>query len=99
MGDRIQVLDRTHVANPNPFLTGDLKSGVIALTLGTERINGLKGDTIPVDGEPVVIGDGNVLGTATVLLAVMESWMITGTGGNAFGKLERAAELLARTVL
>lgn len=62
MRDSIKVSGTVAVANPRAFLIGRLKAGIIALTLGTQRVNGFELYSIPVNGKPVIIGNGDIFG-------------------------------------
>ena len=97
VGDGVEIRGAAAVADPEPFPPGALEAGVIALTLGTESIDPLKAETISVNGETVVVGNGLVLGAAAVLLAVVPVLVVTGTLPS-FGSAEGAAVFLTNPV-
>ena len=84
--------------NPKPGLAGVLEAGVIAFAFGTERVGALEGGAGSVDGEAVIVRDGDVFGAAAVFPAVIPILVIAGAYAG-FGLAEGAAELLAGTTV
>ena len=94
MGNGVEVFDGFTVSDPKALLAGGLKAGIVAFALGSQGIDGLKSDGAPIDGEPVVVGDGDVFGAAPVFLAVIPIFMVTRTR-IGFGVFVRATEFLS----
>lgn len=93
MSERIEILRAVVVAHPKAFLTSGFESGVVALALGAQSINGFEMCTLPVDGKPVIIRDGDIFGAAAIFLTIVPVCVVTGTftGCRAF---EGAAKFL-----
>lgn len=98
MGDGVEIGSTGAVADPEAFLAGSLKAGIVSLTLGTKGIGTLEGETIPVNGEAVRGRNGFILGTAPVFLAVVPVLMIAGTL-RGFGLTEGTAEFLPESTV
>lgn len=82
--------------NPKPGLAGVPEARVIAFAFGTKGVGTLEGSAGSVNGKSVIVGDGDIPGTAAVLLAVVPILVIAGAHAG-FGIAERAAELLPGT--
>ena len=96
MGQRIEVCRAGSVTHPQPFLSRRLKAGIVTLTLCTQGIDTLKTQAFPVNGKPVVIGNGLVFRAAPVFLSIVPVFVVAGAN-TGFGLAEGAAEFLART--
>ncbi len=57
MSQRIQVGGAGGVTDPKALLPGRLKTRVVALAFGAQRIGALEMRAFPVNGEPIVIWD------------------------------------------
>lgn len=68
-------------------------SSIVTLTFCTQSIDTLKTQASPVNGKSVVCWNGLILGTATVLLAVIPVIVIAGAN-TGFGLAEGAAVFL-----
>ena len=79
--------------NPKSGLAGVLEAGVIAFAFGAEGVGALEGSTGSVDGEAVIVRDGDVFGAAAVLLTVVPISVIAGALAG-LGLAEGTAELL-----
>ena len=77
--DGVQIGSAVAVTNPKTLLAGTLKAGIIPLAFRAERVNALETQAISINGKTVIIGDGLVLCTAAVFLAVVPAFMVTGT--------------------
>lgn len=84
--------------NPQTLLAGSLKARIVTLTFGTESVSSLEGKAVTVNGKTVIIGNGNVLGTAPVFLAVVPVLVIAGAG-RGFGLTERTVEFLVGSAI
>ena len=93
MSQCVEISSTAAISNPEPFLTRCLKAGVITLTLCTQGIDTLKMQAFPVNGKSVVCWNGLILGTATVLLAVIPVLVVAGAN-TGFGMAEGAAVFL-----
>ena len=93
VGDGIEVGGTFLAAHPKPFLSSGLETGVIAFAFGAQGVHGLEADAGAIDGQAVIIWDGDVLGTAPVLFAIVPVFVVTWTGGG-FGQFEWAGEFL-----
>ena len=82
--------------NPKSGLAGVLEAGVIAFAFRSKSVGTLEGSTGSVDGESVIVGDGDILGAAAVLLAVVPILVIAGAFAG-FRIAEGTAELLSCT--
>lgn len=98
MSDGIEVFSAPAVMNPKSGLTGILEAGIIKFAFGTESVGALEGGAGSVDGEAVVIRDGDVFGAAAVLLAVVPILVIAGALAGS-GLTEGTAELLTGTTV
>ena len=95
MSGRVKVLSGSKIAHPEALLAGSLETGIVRLTLGTQRIDGFERDRSAVNGKAVVVRNGDVFGAATVFLAVVPAFVITGTDGiGRMGTLKGTAKLL-----
>ena len=94
MSKRIQVGGAAGVTDPKALLIGSLKARMVAFTFGTQSISVFELRALPVNGKPVAIGDRFVFGAASVFLAVVPVFVVTGAGAG-FGLAERTAKLLA----
>ena len=90
----VQVGGAVCVTNPETLLAGSLKAGVITFTFGAQSISLLEAGAFPVNGKSVSIWNGFVLCAASVLLAVVPIFVVTGTRAG-YGLTKRAAKLLA----
>ena len=54
--------------NPKPGLAGVLEARVIAIAFGTKGLGTLEGSAGSVNGESVIVGAGDIPGTAAVFL-------------------------------
>lgn len=68
-------------------------SSIVTLTFCTQSIDTLKMQAFPVNGKSVVCWNGLILGTATVLLAVIPVLVVSGAN-TGFGLAEGAAVFL-----
>lgn len=68
-------------------------SSIVTLTFCTQSIDTLKTQAFPVNGKSVVCWNGLILGTATVLLAVIPVLVVAGAN-TGFGLAEGAAVFL-----
>lgn len=75
MSNGVEIFSGFAVFNPKPLLSGGFETGVVSLTFGTQSINRLKSVGIPVDGKPVIIGNGDVFSTAGAL-AFMKAFVV-----------------------
>lgn len=98
MGNCVEIFGAVAVVDPQAFLPGAFESGIIPFALRAESIDALKAQTITVNGEAVVVGDGFVPGTASVFLTVVPVFMLTGTLA-CFGLAERAAIFLTSSAV
>ena len=96
--DGVQIGSAVAVTNPKTLLAGTLKAGIIPLAFRAERVNALETQAISINGKTVIIGDGLVLCTAAVFLAVVPVFVAAGTFAG-FGLAEGAAEFLAGTII
>ena len=96
MGQCVEVCRAGAVAHPQPFLSRRLKAGIVTLTLCTQGIDTLKTQAFPVNGKSVVCWNGLILGAASVLLAVVPVFVVTGAN-TGFGLAEGAAIFLPDT--
>ena len=94
MGQCVEIRGAAAIANPETFLAGSFKAGVVALTLGTQGIGTLESEAVSVNGEAVIGGQCDILGTAAVLFAVVPVFVAAGANAG-FGLAEGAAEFLA----
>ena len=94
MSQGVQIGGAACVPNPETFLAGSLKAGVVTFTFGAQSISPLETGAFPVNGKPVGIRDGFVFGTASVFLAIVPVFVVTGAA-TGFGLAERTAKLLA----
>lgn len=78
VSNRVQIGGAVEVANPKTFLAGTLKAGIVTLALGSESVDTLEAETVAVNGKTVVVGNVLVLCTATVFLAVVPIFVVTG---------------------
>ena len=98
MGKRVQVCDGGFVSYPHPFLPCVFKPGIVTFAFCAEGVIAFKVSAVPVDGEAKVVRNGNVLGAATVLSAIVKVFVVAGAIG-ILGCFQRAAELLARSAV
>lgn len=98
MRDGVQVGGTVSIPNPKALLTGGLKTGVVTLALGAQGIDRFEVYAVPVDGKPVIVRNGDILGATSVLLAIVPISMITGAA-TGFGTFEGTAELLSGAVV
>ena len=96
MGPRIEVRRAGAVAHPQPFLTCGFEAGIVALALRPQGVDTFKTQAFPVNGKPVVIGNGLVFRAAPVLLAVIPVFVAAGTN-TGLGSAEGAAVFLPGT--
>lgn len=76
VSNRIQILYSIKTVNPKSFLPCLLKTRVITLGFSSESINLLKGNTLAVNGKPVIIGKSNIFCTAAAFLAFVPIFVI-----------------------
>ena len=93
MGYCVEISSTAAISNPKSFLTRCLKTGIVTLTFCTQSIDTLKMQAFPVNGKSVVCWNGLILGTATVLLAVIPVLVVAGAN-TGFGLAEGAAVFL-----
>ena len=93
MSQGIQIGGAASITNPEAFLTGNLKAGVVTFTFGAQCISPLETGAFPVNGKPVGIRYGSVFGAAFVFLAIVPVFVVTGAA-TCFGLAERTAKLL-----
>ena len=98
MSNGVEIGSTVAVMNPQPLLPGSLKAGVVTLTFGTESVSSLERKAVTINGKTVVIGNGDVLGAASVFLAVVPVFVIAGAG-RGFGLSERTTEFLAGSAI
>ena len=55
MGQCIQISSAAAVANPKALLAGSFKTGIVALTFGTQSVSPLETVGIPVNGKTMVL--------------------------------------------
>ena len=79
MSQRIQVGGAGGVTDPKALLPGRLKTRVVALAFGAQRIGALEMRAFPVNGEPIVIWDRLVFCAASVFLAIVPVFVVGGT--------------------
>ena len=96
MSQRIEVCRAGSIAHPQPFLTCGFEAGIVTLTLRPQGVSPLKTQAFPVNGKPVVIGNGLVFRAAPVLLAVIPVFVAAGTN-TGLGSAEGAAVFLPGT--
>ena len=94
VGQCIKISGAAAVADPETFLAGSFKAGVVALTLGAQGIGALESEAVPVNGEAVIGGQCDILGTAAVLFAVVPVFVAAGANAGS-GLTEGTAEFLA----
>lgn len=92
----IQVRSAACAANPKPLLTGRLETGVVTLAFCAQGVKPLEAEAVPVNREPIVVGQRFIFGTAPIFLPIVPIFMITGAAAS-FGLPERAAEFLSDT--
>ena len=97
MSNSIKIRGGVSVSNPQAFLTGRLKAGVVTLTLGTESVNRLKFSSFTVYGKPVIIGDCDIFST-TGVLPFMKVLVTYGTIVFGTCALEWATEFLLGSI-
>ena len=90
----IQIGGAVCVTNPETFLAGSLKAGIVTFTFGTQCISPLETGAFPINGKSVGIRDGFVFRAASVFLAIVPVFVVTGAA-TGFGLAERTAKLLA----
>ena len=93
MSHRVEIFSAAPVANPKPFLPGTFEAGIVPFTFRTQSIDSFELQTVPVNGETIIIGDRLVLGTAAIFLAVVPVFVVTGTLAG-FSLTERTAVFL-----
>lgn len=71
-------------------------SSIVTLTFCTQSIDTLKTQAFPVNGKSVVCWNGLILGTATVLLAVIPVIVIAGAN-TGFGLAEGGSSISAES--
>ena len=98
MSQRVQVGGAVSVTDPKLFLLGCLKTRVVTFAFGMQLIGALKTRTTSVNGEPVVIWDRLVFCAASVFLAIVPVFVVTGTGVE-FRVPKRTTKLLAQVPL
>ena len=95
---RVQVGSTVCVTNPKTFLAGSLEAGVVTFAFGAQGIRAFEVGAVPVNGKSVGIWDSFVFGAASVFLAIVPVFVVTGAAVG-FGLAERTTELLARTAM
>ena len=90
VGQRIEVCRAGSIARPQPFLTCGFEAGIVTLTLCTQGGCSLETEAAAVNGKPVIVWNGLILGAAPVLLAVVPVFVAAGTFAG-FGLAEGAA--------
>ena len=93
MSQRIEVCRAGSIAHPQPFLTCGFEARIVTLALCTQGVCSLETEAATVNGKSVVCWNGLILGTATVLLAVIPVLVIAGAN-TGFGLAEGAAVFL-----
>ena len=79
MRNGVEIFSRLSVSDPKSFLGGGFELGVIPLTLCSQGIDRLKGNGIPLDGEPVIIRQCHIFCTACGFGTLVETFMTAWT--------------------
>ena len=95
MGNGVKVFGRLSASDPEPFLRGSLKSGIVSLALCSQRINRLKGNGIPLDRKSVVIRKCHIFGAACCFGTLVEAFVTARTVMQMRGALIRTAIFLS----
>ena len=93
MSQCVEICRTCAVTHPQSFLTCGFEAGIVALALRPQGVSPLKTQAFPVNGKSVVCWNGLILGTATVLLAVIPVLVVAGAN-TGFGLAEGAAVFL-----
>ncbi len=93
MSNNIQIRNRLDISYPHPLLPATLEVGVIPLILSAQRVHRRERYAVSVDGEAVIIRNGNVLCAVAMLLAVIPILLIARTFAG-FGVFKRTVEFL-----
>lgn len=93
----VEIFGRFSIANPKAFLPGGFESRVVAFTFSSERVDRLEVVGVSVDGKPIIIWDGDVLG-ATGVFAFFETLVIAWAIITVTGTFEGTAKLLPCSV-
>ena len=94
----IEIGSACAISYPQSLLTCGLEAGIVAFAFGAQRVDALELQAVTVNGKAVGVRDRFVLGTASVLLAVVPVWVVTGAL-SGFGLTERAAEFLSKAAV
>ena len=94
----VQIGGAVGVTDPEAFLAGSLKAGVVTFTFRAQGISAIEAGGSPVNGKSVSIRNGTVFGASSVFPAVVPVFMVTGTT-TGFGLAERAAKFLAQAAM
>ena len=88
--DGVEICSAAAVADPQALPACGLEAGVVAFALCTQSIDPLETQTVAVDGETAVVGNGLVLCAAAVFSAVVPVFVVAGALPG-FGLAERTA--------
>lgn len=80
MSKGVEIFSAFPTPDPKTFLPGTLKTGVIAFTLCSERIETFEPEAISVNRHAVIVRNCFVFCAATVLFAVVPVLVVTGAG-------------------
>ena len=96
MSQCVEICRTCAVTHPQSFLTCGFEAGIVALALRPQGVSPLKTQAFPVNGKSVVCWNGLILGTATVLLAVIPVIVIAGAN-TGFGLAEGGSGVSAES--
>lgn len=92
VGQCVEISCAVAIAYPETFLPGSFEAGMIVFELCAQGIGTLESAAIPINGEAVIGGLGDVPGTAAVLFAVIPVSVAAGanTGFRLAGRGSRS---------
>ena len=96
VGQCIEVCRACAVAHPQPFLTCGFEAGIVTLTLRPQGVSPFKIEAAAVNGKSVIVWNGLIFRAASVFLAVVPVFVVTGAN-TGLGLAERAAVFLPGT--
>ena len=95
MCNGVEILSGLSASDPQAFLCGIFKSGIVTLTLSSQGVDILEGNGIPLNGKPIIIRNRHIFSATCSFRFFVKTLVVTGAVMQMRSTLVWAAEFLS----